>query len=79
MVLFGESGGRRLDQCPRLFCPLHLGEVDDQVVGEPPVAGPEYLRFGGLIILHDSEAVVVGFEVHDLIVAHPELLLGPEK
>ena len=49
---------------------LHLGQVRPQVVGESPVASPEHLRLGGLVILHDAETVVVGVEVHDLVVAH---------
>ena len=55
---------------------LRLCQVHSQVEGEPAISGFERLRLRGLVILHDAEAVVVGVEVHDLVVAQPELLLG---
>ena len=77
LVLFPRAWGRRLDQSSRVLSgPLPLGEVDGQVVGEPAVSGPERLGLGRLVILHDAEAVVVGLEIHDPVVAHSELLLG---
>ena len=67
---------------PALVCPrgprpvlsLHLGQVGGQVVDEPADPGAEALGFGRLGVPHDAQAVLVGIEAHDLVIAHPELL-----
>ena len=43
---------------------LHLGEVDGQVAGEPPVSRLERLGLCGLGIPHDFEPVAEGLEIH---------------
>ena len=60
-------------RCPRPVLSLHLGEVDGEVVDEPPVSCDEGLGLGCLGVLHDAQAVLVGVEAHDPIIAHPEL------
>ena len=76
MVPFPRAWGPAYQPRFQAFCLLHLGEVDGQVVREPAVSGPERLRLGGLVMLHDAEAVVVEWlEVDDPVVTHPKLLL----
>ena len=58
---------------------LHLGQVDGQVVGEPPVPGPERLGLRGLGVSHYFEPVAEWLEVDNPVVPDPELFLLPEK
>ena len=53
---------------------LHLRQIHRQVVGEPPVPGPEGLGLRRLGVPHDAETVLVGVEGHYAVIAYPELL-----